>query len=308
LLFVIKNSGGQLKMRFLFTVLFIVSVVVAGLWLQAQTADNREADRNAILAHIDSVFQAYMNHDRTAVRETHTQNWRGFIRPSRSIIRGIDQYMNEAEPILASPYKIKSYKIVDSDITFYGDTAFVSYIADLDTEVEGIIFHDKLRVVDLYVKEHGKWNQAGSQVATHPDVVTAFQETPQSLTPSQKNELVSAREAVWRAWFSNDQPALEKSIPAEVIAINADEQNWGSRASIFSGSKDFVSGGSKLVNLEFPKTEIQIFGDVAILYSQYLIETEKNGQRESGSGRGTEIFVHRNGVWVNSGWHLDSGK
>src|SRR5262245_25838023 len=121
-------------MRFLFTVLFTVSVVVAGLWLQAQTADNRQADRDAILAHIDSVFQAYMNHDRTAVRETHTQNWRGFIRPSRSIIRGIDQYMNEAEPILASPYKIKSYKIVDSDITFYGDTAFVSYIADLDTE------------------------------------------------------------------------------------------------------------------------------------------------------------------------------
>lgn len=296
-------------MRFLFTVLLITSVVVAaGVCLHAQTKNDRQADRDAIRAHIDSVFQAYIKHDRSAVRETHTQNWRGFIRPSRTIVRGIDEYMNQAEPILASPYTIKGYKIIDSDITFYDDTAFVSYIADLDTEVEGIVFHDKLRVVDLYVKEHGEWNQAGSQVATHPDAVAAFEETPQTLTPSQKKELLTAREAVWRAWFTNDQATLQKSIPAEVIAIDAGEQTWGDRNTIFSGSKEFASGGSKLVKIEFPKTEIQTFGDVAILYSQYMVETEKNGKQESISGRGTEIFVHRNGVWVNSGWHLDSGK
>ena len=97
-------------MRFLFTVLLITSVVVAaGVWLQAQTKNDRQADREAIRAHIDSVFQAYIKHDRSAVRETHTQNWRGFIRPSRTIVRGIDEYMNQAEPILASPYTIKGY-------------------------------------------------------------------------------------------------------------------------------------------------------------------------------------------------------
>jgi hypothetical protein len=37
-------------------------------------------------------------------------------------------------------------------------------------------------------------------------------------------------------------------------------------------------------------------------------ETESAGQRQAYAGRGTEIFVRRGGAWINSGWHLDSGK
>jgi hypothetical protein len=60
--------------------------------------------------------------------------------------------------------------------------------------------------------------------------------------------------------------------------------------------------------LEFPHTEIQRFGDVAIIWTSYLVETEENGKREVVSGRATEIFVHRNGEWVNPGWHTDNFK
>jgi hypothetical protein len=60
------------------------------------------------------------------------------------------------------------------------------------------------------------------------------------------------------------------------------------------------------VRLEFPRTEIQHFGHVAIIYSQYLVETEVGGKRKVETGRVTEIFVWRNGQWTNPGWHTDS--
>jgi ketosteroid isomerase-like protein len=272
------------------------------------TSEDRNADRNAIRAHIDSVFDAYIRKDREALRKTHSENWRGFIRPSRDIIRGIDQYMREAEPLLASPSKIKAYQIVDLDVVFYGETAFVSYIADLDSEVGGYVFHSKLRVVDLYVKNDGHWNQAGSQVAPHPDTLEAASQNLRSLLPEEEKELLATREQVWRAWFGHNESVLDKVIPKEVIGINAGEESWNDRASIYSSSVELVSGGTKLVRLEFPITKIQVYGDVAILYSVYSYETESGGKRSAGSGRATEVFVHRNGVWVNTGWHLDSEK
>jgi len=39
-----------------------------------------------------------------------------------------------------------------------------------------------------------------------------------------------------------------------------------------------------------------------------VVETEENGKRSVNSGRATEIFVRRNGEWVNPGWHTDSFK
>ncbi|HEY7544277.1 MAG TPA: hypothetical protein VID27_05310, partial [Blastocatellia bacterium] len=66
--------------------------------------------------------------------------------------------------------------------------------------------------------------------------------------------------------------------------------------------------GAKLVRLEFPKTEMQIYGNVIIIYTTYLYEIEAQGQLHTTSGRGTEMFVRRGGNYVNVGWHLDDGK
>jgi hypothetical protein len=120
--------------------------------------------------------------------------------------------------------------------------------------------------------------------------------------------LLDAREAVWRAYFANDQPALEKLIPAETIAVNAGDNNWEDRKAIFEGSAQFAKNGGKLVKLEFPRTVIQVFGYTAVVYSDYAYELEIGGQRIQQSGRATEVFVLRNGEWVNPGWHLDAGK
>jgi len=60
--------------------------------------------------------------------------------------------------------------------------------------------------------------------------------------------------------------------------------------------------------MEFPRVEVQVFGDVAVVYSQYLFEVETAGARQVSSGRATEVFVRRAGRWVNPGWHMDSGR
>jgi hypothetical protein len=65
---------------------------------------------------------------------------------------------------------------------------------------------------------------------------------------------------------------------------------------------------ASLVRLEFPKSEMQIYGNIIIVYTTYLYEVEVNGKRTRESGRGTEIFVRRGDELVNAGWHLDSGK
>jgi ketosteroid isomerase-like protein len=120
--------------------------------------------------------------------------------------------------------------------------------------------------------------------------------------------LLKVREAVWRAWFANDRKALEKLVPPDTIAISAGEEKWKHQAEIFQSAAEFQASGGKLLRLEFPRTEIQRFGDVAILYSQYLVETEAGGKQSLESGRVTEIFVLRHGTWTNPGWHTDSQK
>ena len=62
------------------------------------------------------------------------------------------------------------------------------------------------------------------------------------------------------------------------------------------------------MRLEFPCVEIQSYGDVAVIYSLYTFETDAKGERNTSSGRATEVFVRKNGRWTNPGWHLDSGK
>ena len=123
-----------------------------------------------------------------------------------------------------------------------------------------------------------------------------------------KKRLLDAREAVWRSWFAGDRPTLEKLIPEETIAIESGDNSWSNRQMILNGSTEFAKSGGKLVKLEFPKTEIQVYGLTAVVYSNYLYELETGGQRSTHSGRVTEVFVNRKGQWVNPGWHMDSGK
>ena len=122
----------------------------------------------------------------------------------------------------------------------------------------------------------------------------------------ERGEILKVRESVWRAWFSNDSKALERLVPSDTIVISSDEAKWKNQADVLRTAAEFQAGGGKLLRLEFPRTEIQRFGDVAIIWTSYVVETEENGKRSVSSGRATEIFVRRDGDWVNPGWHTDS--
>jgi ketosteroid isomerase-like protein len=283
-------------------------ILVFAIIVGAAPQDDRKADREAIRAHIDSIFQAFIKKDAAALRATHARNWLGYLEGSRTMIRGVDGYMdwNYVDP--ASPYGMKSYKMREFDMIFKGDAAFVCFVAEVDANTPNGPSHRTLRISDFYTKEDGKWIQNGSDTELHPESAEEQFQTPRTLGDQMKKRLLDAREAVWRSYFANDRAALEKLIPEETIAINAGDNNWENRKAIFEGAAQFAKAGGKLIKLEFTKTEIQVYGFTAFVYSTYSYELEIGGQRSQQSGRVTEVFVLRKGQWVNPGWHMDNGK
>lgn len=120
------------------------------------------------------------------------------------------------------------------------------------------------------------------------------------------SELLKIRRSVWLVWLANDQEALKRLVPDDTVVISAGEAKWKHQAEVLQSAADFHAAGGKLLSLEFPHTEVQHFGDVAIIWSEYVLEVEMGGKREKTAGRVTEIFVKRSGHWTNPGWHTDS--
>jgi len=124
--------------------------------------------------------------------------------------------------------------------------------------------------------------------------------------PDDQSDLLKARELVWRAWFAGDTKTLRDLLPPETIAISSGSKHWDTQPEIIKSAADFRAQGGRLLRLEFKDTRIQRFGDVAMLYTRYLYEIQTKNKRSVTSGRVTEIFVFRNGQWLNPGWHTDN--
>ena len=276
--------------------------------IPVSSQSDRAADREAIRAHIDSIFQAFIKKDAAALRATHAENWLGYLEGSRTMIKGIEGYMdwNQVDP--KSPYGMKSYKMREFDMIFKGDAAFVCFVADVESNWPGAPPHRALRICDFYTKQNGQWIQSGSDTALHQESMEEQLAAPRPVPDQMKKRLLDAREAVWRAYFAGDRATLEKLIPEETVAIEAGDNTWSTRQTILDGAEQFAKGGGKLLKLEFPKTEIQVYGLTAVVYSNYAYELEAGGQHINRTGRVTEVFVLRKGQWVNPGWHMDSGK
>jgi hypothetical protein len=190
---------------------------------------------------------------------------------------------------------------------FKGDAAFVCFVADVESNWPGAPAHRALRICDFYTRNKGQWIQSGSDTALHTESMEEQLASPRPVDEQMKKGLLDAREAVWRAYFSGDRGTLEKLIPEETIAIESGDNTWSNRQTILAGSAQFAKSGGKLLKLEFPKTEIQMYAFTAVVYSNYSYELETGGQRTTQSGRVTEVFVLRKGQWVNPGWHMEVG-
>src|SRR5712671_911480 len=169
--------------------------------------DDRAADRAAIRAHIDSIFQAFIKKDTAALRATHAENWLGYLEGylgGSPMIRGLDGYMdwNQVDP--KSPYGMKSYKFREFDMIFKGDAAFVCFVADVESNWPGAPPHRALRICDFYTKDKGNWIQSGSDTALHQESLEERLAAPRSIDDEMKKRLLDARDAVWRAWFAGD--------------------------------------------------------------------------------------------------------
>src|SRR5437879_9806668 len=111
--------------------------------------DDRAADRAAIRAHIDSIFQAFIKKDSAALRATHAENWLGYLEGylgGSPMIRGLDGYMdwNQVDP--KSQYGMKSYKFREFDMIFKGDAAFVCFVPEIESNTPNGPNHRVLRI------------------------------------------------------------------------------------------------------------------------------------------------------------------
>src|SRR5689334_14017619 len=283
-------------------------------------AQERPADEAAIRAHIESIFQAFIDGDEDKIFATHSEDWRGFLEGYPTPIKGIDEYMRANGiqwPRAANAPKSRSYfppgttyKMDDFNVHFYSpELAVASFFGEFQRkDGDTTITLRRLRIMDVYAKRKGGWIQVASHTVVDPEWRAEQMSHPMNLTPQVRQRILAAREAVWKAWFSNDRAALERLIPEETIAIDNGQEGWANRAAVLEGAKRFAESGGKLVRLEFPKTEIQAYGNTIIIYTTYVYETEVNGQRSTASGRATEMFVRRGDDLLNVGWHMDSGK
>ena len=127
-----------------------------------------QSDREQIMSHIRSIFQAYLDRDEEAIRRLHTNDWVGFQGPSTSIERGIEAYMRNARKSLES-FHGTGYELLDTEVQVYGDLALVYYVATYDyRDPDGESGTIPLRSLDIYRRDKDGWNQAGSHITVIP--------------------------------------------------------------------------------------------------------------------------------------------
>jgi hypothetical protein len=311
-----------------FTLVSIFAAISVAAHAQAtKQTDNRDADRAAIRASIEGISQAFIDGDIEKIHATHSEDWRGFLEGTQVPIRGLDEYMkangitypppaSAPQPSQrpasqsAPPSGVPTFKIFNFDVNFYTpDMAVACFMIDFGRQNgDQFTTNNRLRIMDVYAKRAGGWIQVASHTVVDPAWRSQQTASPATLSPRARQQILDSREAVWRAWFANDRAQLEEMLPDEAIAVESGSKEWQNRTAILDGAKRFADSGAKLVRLEFPRTEIQMYGNTVILYTSYLFETEKDGKKNSSVGSGVETFVRRGNKLVNTGWLLADEK
>ena len=286
--------------------LVIALMLLPGAASAQDRTPERAADAAAIRAHIESIFQAFIDKDRPKLEATHGANWRGFTPWSGGVIRGRDGYMSQATfpEGLPKGQGMLRYRMSDFDVAFYGDTAVASFVADIDVKEGAEEATRKLTLLDVYHKAPGGWIQVASNTSLHPDEIERLVSQPHVLTEADRAAVLAAREAVWRAWFAGDTQALAALVPRDLVTIAPGSTDFGTFESTLAASRGFAASGGRLMRLVFPRTEIQAYGNTVTLYTSYEMDLSTGGTTHTDRGVATEVFVRRGDRWLNTGWQL----
>ena len=138
-----------------------------------------------------------------------------------------------------------------------------------------------------------------SQQAAAPNVAAS---PGAAIDGATRTAVLAARDAIWRAWFANDTAALRRLLPRSTTAGGGN--GWESRDEIVAGSRSSAASGRKLVGIRFDDTRMYANGNVVVVFSNYAMELEHEGKRNTVIGSALEVFVRTNGVWVNPFWYL----
>ena len=285
--------------------LLLFVTFAAGAGAQSIPA-SRAADAAQIKKEIEIICQAFVDKDPKVLQATHGKNWRGFTPESDHVIRGLDGYMNEAtfDPSTPKGQGMVGYRISDFDVVFYGDTAVASFVLDVEAMRGTQRVTQKLTILDVFHKEPHRWVQVASNTSYHGEEFARRLSELRPIGDAERKELFAAREAVWRAWFAGDTRQLTSLVPPELVTIEPDSGSFGNLKSNVEGSRGFAAGGGKLTRLAFPATEIQAYGATVILYTTYEMDLLVDGKTRTVRGAATEVFVRRDGRWINTGWQL----
>lgn len=143
---------------------------------------------------------------------------------------------------------------------------------------------------------------SSSADSTPLPVAAAESSDSTSIDARVRSELIAAREAVWRAYFSGDSARLVELLPERMVAM---EQH---REGIIRDALAFVRDGGQFVGITFSEDEFFVRGDVALVFSRYTVDLTQRGKSAPMAGRAIELFEKREGRWINPSWHLDDDR
>ena len=122
----------------------------------------------------------------------------------------------------------------------------------------------------------------------------------QPIDAATRAELVTAREAVWRAFFQGDSAALVRLLPERMTAMGED------RSQIIKSAIASARSGVRYQRMEFTNDQFFVNGNVAVVWSDYVVHLlDAKGKPMRRPGHAIELFVRDRGRWINPHWHLD---
>src|SRR6185295_15689515 len=100
---------------------------------------------------------------------------------------------------------------------FYGpDLAVACFMGDFEKKDSNPpVTLNRFRIMDVYARRNGGWIQVASHTVVDPLWRAEQTSQPLNISLQQRERILAAREAVWRAYFTNDRATLVRLVPAE---------------------------------------------------------------------------------------------